>query len=215
MSMTFSSKPMLQVGLPVSVPRFASRQDAHHVDNTGWAFSKLRILLMLRLLTLVTAGPLLFAGSARAQVTSACDLNKDGAVNVVDAQLAVNMYLGLLTCTANIEGAGVCNTDVVQRLVTAATGGTCVTGVGSVPHTVSLNWTASTSGNVVGYNIYRATTSGGPYTTKVNTSPVAAISYADTNVLAGQTYYYVATAVDINNNESGYSGQAIAIVPSP
>jgi hypothetical protein len=33
-------------------------------------------------------------------------------------------------------------------------------------------------------------------------------------VIAGQTYYYVATAVDSGNNQSGYSGEAQATVPT-
>jgi hypothetical protein len=145
---------------------------------------------------------------------SACDLNQDSAVNVVDGQLAVNMYLGLLPCTANIEGVGVCNTDVVNRVMTAAMGGTCVTSGGTTPHSVTLTWLPSSSSNITGYNVYRATTSGGPYT-KVNSSLLAVLTLLDSNVLAGQTYYYVATAVDINNNESIYSNEAPAAVPTP
>jgi fibronectin type 3 domain-containing protein len=80
-------------------------------------------------------------------------------------------------------------------------------------HTVSLRWTGSTSTNVAGYNIYRATTSGGPYT-KVNSAPIVGVSYLDIAVQAGQTYYYRTTAVDGNNNESGYSNTAAAVVPT-
>jgi fibronectin type 3 domain-containing protein len=81
-----------------------------------------------------------------------------------------------------------------------------------VSHSVSLTWTASTSSSVVGYNVYRATTSGGPYA-KVNGSSVAATAYSDGSVASGQTYYYVATAVDSSNSESAYSTQAKSIVP--
>lgn len=144
---------------------------------------------------------------------SACDLNQDGAVNVVDAQLATNMSLGLLPCTANINGPGVCNIVVVQRVINAALGGTCVTDPAG-PHSASLSWTASTSPNVTGYNVYRGTTSGGPYT-KLNSALIVATSYLDGTVLAGQTYYYVATAVDSSNAESAYSNQAQAVIPSP
>jgi len=83
-----------------------------------------------------------------------------------------------------------------------------------VQHTVSLSWTASTSPNIMGYNIYRATESGGPYT-KVNASLDAGTSYADNTVSSGGTYYYVTTAVNSSNVESGYSNQAEAAVPSP
>lgn len=102
----------------------------------------------------------------------------------------------------------------------ATISGAAVTGVNftatavSVPvsHSVSLTWTPSTSSSVVGYNVYRATTSGGPYA-KVNGSSVAATAYSDGSVASGQTYYYVATAVDSSNLESAYSTQAKSIVP--
>ncbi len=81
-------------------------------------------------------------------------------------------------------------------------------------HSVSLSWTASISPNVVGYDVYRATTSGGPYT-QLNSTLVAATSYTDTTVVAGQTYYYVGRAVDNYNNESVYSNEAQATVPFP
>ena len=66
---------------------------------------------------------------------------------------------------------------------------------------VPLTWTASVSTTVVGYNVYRGTVSGGPYT-KVNLSLVNGTSYTDTTVASGTTYYYVVTAVDPNNLES-------------
>jgi hypothetical protein len=59
---------------------------------------------------------------------SACDLNFDGVVSVLDAQLAVNMSLGTTPCTANINGPGVCEVTTIQRVVNAALGGPCVTG---------------------------------------------------------------------------------------
>ena len=81
-------------------------------------------------------------------------------------------------------------------------------------HSVSLSWMASTTSNPKGYNLYRATASTGPYT-KLNALPVPGISYVDDSVASGQTYFYVATTVDVNNNESAYSDQAMAIVPTP
>jgi len=143
---------------------------------------------------------------------NACDLNSDGVVNVLDVQLAIDMDLGLLACTANIEGLNVCNSDVVTRVTTAALSGTCSTTV--VSHSATLSWTASVSTNVAGYNIYRSSGSTGPYT-KLTSSPTALTSYADTTVGAGQTYYYVATTVDNLGNESGYSNQVQAVIPTP
>jgi hypothetical protein len=141
---------------------------------------------------------------------NACDLNNDGTVNVVDVQLSINMALDLLPCTANVVGAGVCNVVVVQRVINTALGGTCTA---SNVHSTALAWSASTSSNVAGYNVYRGVKAGGPYV-KLNSSLVVGISYSDGTVLAGQTYYYVTTAVD-STNESAYSNEAQAVVPSP
>ena len=143
---------------------------------------------------------------------NACDLNTDGAVNLLDIQAAVNMVLGQAPCTANVTAPGVCDIVLVQRVTDAAMSGNCLTGV--TVHSVTLQWTASTSSNVTGYNIYRGTQTGGPYT-KINAFPVAATSFNDPAAQAGATYYYVTTAVDNNNNESAYSNEAPAAIPTP
>ena len=162
-------------------------------------------------IVMVVAAVLSCAASSWAQVAAnACDLNADGAVNVIDVQIAINMDLGLMICAADIDGLGICNSDVVNKVVTAALGGTCV----ATNHAVTLNWTASTSSNIAGYNVYRSTTSGGSYT-KMNTTLVVPTSYTDNGVSAGQTYFYVATAVDTSGNESVHSNQAQAVVPTP
>jgi fibronectin type 3 domain-containing protein len=67
---------------------------------------------------------------------------------------------------------------------------------------------------VVGYNVYRGTQSGGPYT-KLNSSPVSATTCTDSSVKAGQTYFYVVTAADSSNVESAYSNEVSASIPSP
>lgn len=138
----------------------------------------------------------------------ACDLNQDGVVNVVDVQLAVNMQLGSLACPVDLDG-GVC-TALVPQIVSAALGEGCLA---TVTHSVVLTWTASASANIAGYNVYRSTTSGSGYT-QINSSLVTSTTYTDPTVAAGQTYYYVTTAVDNSNNQSAYSNQAQATVPT-
>jgi fibronectin type 3 domain-containing protein len=85
-------------------------------------------------------------------------------------------------------------------------------GVASI-HRVDLSWNASSSSNVVGYNVYRAGVSGGPYASVASAN--SGTSYVDGSVQAGQTYYYVVTAVDTNGAESVYSNQVQAVIPSP
>jgi fibronectin type 3 domain-containing protein len=69
---------------------------------------------------------------------------------------------------------------------------------------VSLAWTASSG--ATSYNVKRATTSGGPYTTLA--SPTGA-TYTDTAVSNGTAYYYLVTAVSASG-ESAKSNQASA-----
>ncbi|MGA8489104.1 MAG: choice-of-anchor D domain-containing protein [Terriglobales bacterium] len=90
------------------------------------------------------------------------------------------------------------------------------TGTGTPPpqHSVNLSWTASNSQNISGYNIYRGIKSGGPYS-KINSVLNASTLYTDSTVADGQTYYYVTTAVNSSNEESGYSNQATAVIPPP
>jgi fibronectin type 3 domain-containing protein len=77
---------------------------------------------------------------------------------------------------------------------------------------VTLTWNASTSTNVVGYNIYRGGQSGGPYT-QINTALNTVLQYIDYNVQGGSTYYYVVTAIDLAGKESAYSNEVKVVVP--
>jgi len=90
-----------------------------------------------------------------------------------------------------------------------------LSGTGAPPpqHSVALSWNPSTS-VVVGYNVYRGSTSGGPYS-KINSALDATTTYTDSTVQAGQTYYYVTTDVDGSGMESGYSNQVQAVIPTP
>jgi hypothetical protein len=97
------------------------------------------------------------------------------------------------------------------------------------PHAANLTWGAGTPAKgtpctpigpncfsspvvVAGYNVYRATKAGGPYT-KLNPSLITVQAYNDTSVAAGQTLYYVAATVDSAGNISAYSNQATAVIP--
>jgi fibronectin type 3 domain-containing protein len=85
------------------------------------------------------------------------------------------------------------------------------TGAQAVQHSVTLTWSASTSA-VTGYNVYRSSVSGGPYT-KMNSGLVTTTSYLDTAVTSGQTYFYVVTSVNSSNVESTNSAEVSALVP--
>jgi hypothetical protein len=74
---------------------------------------------------------------------------------------------------------------------------------------IILSWSAAADCNgnpVSGYILYRATTSGGPYT-KLSDSLITGTSYTDTTAEEGTTCYYVVTAVDSDGDESVTSAE--------
>lgn len=89
-----------------------------------------------------------------------------------------------------------------------------LTGVGTQAseHSVTLLWDPSRS-QVIGYNVYRGTTPGGPYPLKLTSAPQSTADFVDNSVAGGNTYYYVATSVDMNSVESIYSNQIAATIP--
>ncbi|MGO9274515.1 MAG: hypothetical protein ACLQOO_30510 [Terriglobia bacterium] len=124
---------------------------------------------------------------------SACDVNKDGSINVVDVQIAVNNYMSCPTT----------NFQTFEPEVMTGIFNSCP--VTSGFHTVSLNWTASTTSGVT-YNVYRATSSGGYNYSAPLATGISATSYTDCSVTLGQAYYYVTRAVSgsttsVNSNE--------------
>ena len=96
-------------------------------------------------------------------------------MNVVFAPAASGSVTGSVTITSTASNSP----------LTISLSGTGIV----VAHSATLNWTASTS-IVVGYNVYRGTTSGGPYT-RLNSSVNVPTTYIDSSVVSGQTYYYV------------------------
>jgi hypothetical protein len=84
---------------------------------------------------------------------------------------------------------------------------------GTGGHSVVLSWVPGDSTPVFFYNVYRASVSGGPYTL-LNSLPITTTQFVDTTVQAGQTYFYVVTAVNINVIESIYSAEISATIPN-
>ncbi len=76
------------------------------------------------------------------------------------------------------------------------------------PETLDLIWSPSTSDEVMGYNIYRSLTSGGPYEKIATIGPVT--HYIDTNLINGTRYYYVVNAFDEVPNNSSFSNEVNA-----
>jgi fibronectin type 3 domain-containing protein len=119
-----------------------------------------------------------------------------------------------LSFTPQSSGAASGNISFISNAANTPTVET-LTGSGTTTplHDVSLYWNSSPSA-VVGYNVYRSTTSGGPYT-RINPALDVSTRYDDSSVKGGITYYYVNTAVGTSGVESKYSNQLQAVIPGP
>jgi hypothetical protein len=153
-------------------------------------------------------------GSAALSITS-ISLSGTNAADFTEAN----------TCGSSLAAGSSCNIAVLMtpsgcetrsatlKIADNATGSpqsVALSGTGI--HDVVLSWSASSS-SVTGYNVYRGTKSGGESATPLNSSAVTGTTFTDTSVAAGQTYYYVVTAVD-GSTQSSDSNQASATVPT-
>lgn len=79
---------------------------------------------------------------------------------------------------------------------------------------VQLEWDPNPPGdNVAGYNMYRSLQPGTGYV-RLNSALIPGTTYIDDTVQIGETYYYVCTAVNGDDLESGFSNE-VSYSPSP
>ncbi len=85
--------------------------------------------------------------------------------------------------------------------------------VGAATQSVALDWDDNDEPDMDYYNIYRASSSAGPFL-KINATGIRVSTYQDPNVQSGNIYYYKVTAVDTFANESNFSNLASISVPA-
>jgi Cep192 domain 4 len=89
------------------------------------------------------------------------------------------------------------------------------TGLTPLAHTVDIAWSASTSASLQGYNVYRSTTTGGPYTKISPALSSTTLLFTDGTPQSGQKYFYVVTAVNASGLESTASTEVAVTIPTP
>ncbi|HEY5027021.1 MAG TPA: choice-of-anchor D domain-containing protein [Candidatus Angelobacter sp.] len=89
------------------------------------------------------------------------------------------------------------------------------TGLAPLAHSVDVTWDPSTSATLQGYNVYRSTVSGGPYTKLSPTLATSTLLFTDTTPVSGKQYFYVVTSVDTSGAESSASSQVAVTIPVP
>jgi hypothetical protein len=80
---------------------------------------------------------------------------------------------------------------------------------GTTPHSVTLSWAASSTPGVT-YSVLRSTTNGSGYVSQI--SGLSALTWTDTSVKSGSTYYYVVDD-SLGSSTSTFSNQATATIP--
>ncbi len=152
----------------------------------------------------VTVSKIAATGTGFTQTSPALPLTlatgKTATVTVTFAPAAAGSSTGNLQITS----------DATNSAVAVALSGT---GTATVQHSVTIAWDAATP-VPSGYNVYRGTQSGGPYS-KLNAAPVTALTFTDNTVSTGSTYFYIVTSVAADGTESSFSNQATAVVPNP
>jgi len=157
-----------------------------------------------------TATGTLTASGATVTVTAASTNNAAFTIggfslpHTINAGQSANFTITFSPTAAGAASATLTFTSNAQSSTTTET--LTGTGVAASTHSVALSWNPSSSQNISGYNIYRAT-----YTTscrgfaKINVLLDTATLYTDSSVTNGNAYCYATTAVDTSNVESAYS----------
>jgi len=137
--------------------------------------------------------------------TFTADRSTDGTtwttIGTTSVTMASSVYVGLAASSVNdgilmqaafdqVSVTGQTNPDAPDSLTATASDGK-----------VDLSWPASSG--ATSYTVQRATTGGGPYTDVV--TGLTGMTYTDSSVTNGTTYYYVVTAT----NSVGTSGTSI------
>ncbi len=79
-------------------------------------------------------------------------------------------------------------------------------------HSINLLWNAPSTSTVTitGYNVYRGSSTAGPFGLMNGSTPVAVTSFSDLTVMGGTTYYYEVRSVDSTGTESAPAGPVSA-----
>jgi len=117
-----------------------------------------------------------------------------------------------LTFVPRASGTAAATLSLASTAANSAAENLTGTGVAPPQHSVNLSWDPVSA--VVGYNVYRGSQAGGPYS-RINPVLNASTSFTDSSVQGGQTYYYVTTSVDSTGTQSSYSNEIQAVIPAP
>jgi hypothetical protein len=153
---------------------------------------------------LYSAGKLLATGAPHALTGTYAAYSDSFSVSVASAN---SLQTWVTLSTANLKF-----TDIwldVTLSAAASDAGSEAGKDGAASHSVTLSWGASSTPGVT-YTVLRTTTSDSGYVSQVK--GLAALTWTDTAVQSGATYYYVVDD-SLGSENSAYSNQATATIP--
>ena len=134
------------------------------------------------------------------QATAAKEFEKKTVkrVHVTDGRLTSRASGGDASINTKINYLHISPSDVTAPAAPANLA--AVTG----DSTVGLTWDAVTASDLAGYHVYRSTSSTVALTAanRLTDEPISARAYPDNDVINDETYHYVVTAIDNEDNES-------------
>jgi hypothetical protein len=163
----------------------------------------------------VTKTATLKGNSAPVYISAATTTNPEFTLSgfslplTLSAGQSVTMTVKFAPRSSGSAAATIALTNAKGPTVVSASG----SGTSTAQHKVGLSWSPSKS-TVSGYNVYRGTAAGGPYS-KLNSQSLVSTSYTDSSVASGKTYFYVTTAVTSSGAESSKSNEVRAMIPTP
>ena len=114
------------------------------------------------------------------------------------------------TAAVFTDAPGVGSNALSTATLQPPTGLSATAGCQNFAPKITLNWTAASSTFADGYDVYRSTTNGGPYTLRAHVTGRTTTTYTDTSGLSLNTTYYYVLQSTANNWTSANSAQASA-----
>jgi fibronectin type 3 domain-containing protein len=140
----------------------------------------------------------------------------DYVVTSIDSSGAESAYSNkvsaTLTTTASDSASGLGSSTLDSPAISASPQQTTSPVQLAPLPVIHLSWTPSESA-VAGYRVYRSLTQCGPYV-DYDPGPLDAVSFDDSSVVPGATYFYVVTALDSEGDVSIYSNQVMTAPPA-
>jgi hypothetical protein len=134
---------------------------------------------------------------------------------VVGVVVLIGAAALVATAAASFSSSDSAAHTISTATLVAPTGLSAVNGTCSALSStqVNLSWTATASAAADGYEVFRATVSGGPYSSLGTVNGAGTTTFTDTTPAFSTTYYYVVQSKR-NSWRSPHSNQASVTTPS-